>query len=117
MNARNSQNVGPGRYNNNKPVKDRPPGPGPGRTRRSGTVRIAGYETRTMSPGEYDNAVEALAVLIGRWLDDHPDPCPDCNAHSTDGPHPDADRPDADGRPAGANGRPDPDADRYLTAA
>jgi len=42
------------------------------------TVRIAGHETRVMTAEQYDNAIEALAVLIGRWLQDHPDPCPDC---------------------------------------
>jgi hypothetical protein len=31
-----------------------------------------------MTAEQYDNAIEALAVLIGRWLQDHPDPCPDC---------------------------------------
>lgn len=84
MTARNNDNVSPGRYNNNRPAKDRPPVPGPGRgpTRRTGTVRIAGYETRTMTPEQYDNAVEALAVLIGQWLSNHPDPCPDCAAHA-----------------------------------
>ena len=78
MTARNNDNVGPGRYNNNKPAKDGPPGRG--RTRRTGTVRIAGHETRTMTPEQYDNAVEALAVLVRRWLDYHPSPCPDCTA-------------------------------------
>jgi hypothetical protein len=91
MTARNKDTVGPGRYNNNKSAKDRPPGPSRGRTRRSGTVRIAGHETRIMTPGEYDNAVEALAVLIGRWLDDHPDPCPVCALQGADGRDSDAD--------------------------
>ena len=31
-----------------------------------------------MPPAHYDTAIEALAVLIGRWLENHPDPCPDC---------------------------------------
>ena len=63
-----------------------PPGPGPGRgrTRRTGTVRIAGYETRVMTPEQYDNAIEALAVLIGQWLDTHPDPCAACASHADD---------------------------------
>jgi len=38
-----------------------------------------------MTPQQYDNAVEALAVLVRRWLDYHPDPCPDCTA-DTDEP-------------------------------
>ena len=80
MTARNNDNVSPGRYNNNRPGQSRPPGPGRGRTRRSGTVRIAGHETRTMTPQQYDNAVEAMAVLVRRWLDYHPDPCHDCTA-------------------------------------
>ena len=85
MTARNNDNVGPGRYNNNKPAKDRPPGPGPGRTKRAGTVRIAGHETRIMTPEQYDNAVEALAVLVRRWLDYHPNPCPDCTSDDEHG--------------------------------
>ena len=82
MAARNNDNVRPGKYNNNKPGQSRPPGPRPGRTATAGRVRIAGHETRVMTPHQYDNAVEALAVLIGRWLEHHPDPCPDC---TTDG--------------------------------
>ena len=60
------------------------PGPGRGRTKRTGTgtVRIAGDETRVMTPEQYDNAIEALAVLIGQWLGHHPDPCPQCAAHA-----------------------------------
>ena len=69
-------------------------GPGRGRARRTGTVRIAGYETRIMTPEQYDNAVEALAVLIGQWLEHHPDPCPDCASH--------ADERDGDGQLAAA---------------
>jgi hypothetical protein len=38
-----------------------------------------------MTPQQYDNAVEALAVLIGRWLEHHPDPCPECTAYSEPG--------------------------------
>jgi len=35
-----------------------------------------------MTPEQYDNAVEALGVLIGRWLEHHPDPCPHCSGDS-----------------------------------
>ena len=84
MTARDNENVSPGRYNNNRPGQSRPPVPGPGRgrARRTGTVRIAGHETRVMTPEQYDNATEALAVLIGQWLQHHPDPCPACAAHA-----------------------------------
>jgi len=43
-----------------------------------------------MTPEQYDNAVEALAVLIGQWLDTHPNSCPDCASH--------AGAPDGDGQ-------------------
>src|SRR6185437_7892477 len=86
MTARNNDNVSPGRYNNNRPAKSRPsvPGLGRGPSRRAGTgtVRIAGYETRVMTAEQYDNATEALAVLIGQWLQHHPSPCPACAAHA-----------------------------------
>ncbi len=36
-------------------------------------IRIARIETATMTPAQYDTAVEALAVLIARWWTDHPD--------------------------------------------
>ncbi len=84
MTARNKDNVSPGRYNNNRPGQSRPPGPGRGRTRRTGTVQIAGYETRVMTPEQYDNAIEALAVPIGQWLDTHADPCAACASHADD---------------------------------
>jgi len=80
MNARNNDNDRPGRYNSNRPGQSRPPPPGRGRAARSGTIRIAGHETRIMTPQEHDNAVEALAVLVRRWLEYHPDPCPACTA-------------------------------------
>ena len=35
-----------------------------------------------MTPEQYDNAVEALAVLIGQWLQHPPEPCPACAAHA-----------------------------------
>jgi hypothetical protein len=47
-----------------------------------------------MTPQQHDNAVEALAVLIGQWLAAHPDPCPQCPSH--------AGEPDGDGQPAAA---------------
>jgi len=36
-------------------------------------VRIGPIETVPMTAAEYETAVEALAVLIARWLRDHPD--------------------------------------------
>jgi hypothetical protein len=35
-----------------------------------------------MTAEQYDNATEALAVLIGQWLQHHPSPCPACAAHA-----------------------------------
>jgi hypothetical protein len=35
--------------------------------------RIGPIETVPMTPAEYETAVEALAVLIARWLREHPD--------------------------------------------
>jgi len=62
-----------------------PPNPGNTRWRRTtgreknqakpavADIRIARIETVTMTAAEYDNAVEALAVLITRWWDQHSD--------------------------------------------
>jgi hypothetical protein len=36
-------------------------------------IKIARIETVTMTATEYDAAVEALAVLIARWWDHHPE--------------------------------------------
>jgi hypothetical protein len=36
-------------------------------------IQIARIEKVTMTAAEYDNAVEALAVLIARWWQQHPD--------------------------------------------
>jgi hypothetical protein len=36
-------------------------------------IRIARIEMVTMTATEYDNAVEALAVLIAHWWQQHPD--------------------------------------------
>lgn len=76
MTARKHDNSRPGRYNNNRPGNSRPPGRG--RATRTGTVPIAGHETRIMTPEQHDNAVEALAALLRRWAEDHHGPCPHC---------------------------------------
>lgn len=36
-------------------------------------IRVARIETVTMTTAEYENAVEALAVLINRWWQQHPE--------------------------------------------
>lgn len=40
----------------------------------SGPIRIARTETVPMTAAEYDSAVEALAVLLASFWDDHPEP-------------------------------------------
>lgn len=65
----------PRRYNGSRPADNRPPAR-PRRTARPlREVRIAGTEWVTMTPAELDDAIEALAVLIRRYLDrDHSPP-------------------------------------------
>jgi len=38
-----------------------------------GRIRVIRVEAVTMTAAEYDDAVEALAVLIARYQDDYPD--------------------------------------------
>jgi hypothetical protein len=40
----------------------------------SGPIRITRTETVPMTAAEYDSAVEALAVLLASFWDDHPEP-------------------------------------------
>jgi len=37
-------------------------------------IRISRIETAPMTAAEYDSAVEALAVLLASFWDDHPEP-------------------------------------------
>jgi|GEM_PF-3023687 len=68
-------NTGPGRYNSTKPARSRPPTYSATRTTRTPAIRIAGTETVLMTPAEHEDAIEALAVLISRYLNrDHPPP-------------------------------------------
>ncbi len=75
MAARNRDNRGPGRYNGDKPAKNGPPAYRKTRRTRTSLVRVAGTGTAVMTPAEHEDAIEALAVLIGRYLNrDHPPP-------------------------------------------
>jgi hypothetical protein len=72
-------------YDETAPPDSEPPNPGGTRKRPPNSrtahrpkpaiteIRIARIETVTMTAAEYDNAVEALAVLINRWWHQHPD--------------------------------------------
>lgn len=75
MAAKSRDNRGPGRYNGDKPSKSGPPTYSQTRRTRTSAVRIAGTETALMTPAEHEDAIEALAVLIARYLHrDHPPP-------------------------------------------
>ena len=75
MAVKSRDNRGPGRYNNGKPAKSGPPTYSQTRRTRTSLVRIAGTETVLMTPAEHEDAIEALAVLIGRYLTrDHSPP-------------------------------------------
>jgi hypothetical protein len=80
MTRKSRDNTGPTRYNGDKPARSRPPTYGTSRTTRTtrtGTTRIAGTETVTMTADQYENAIEALAVLITRWHHSQHDDDPD----------------------------------------
>ncbi len=81
----NDDNRGPTRYNKDKPARSGPPkyaglerptarSAGESLTALflSGRIRVTRIETVAMTTTEYEDAVEALAILIARYWDDHP---------------------------------------------
>jgi hypothetical protein len=81
----NDDNRGPTRYNKDKSVRSGPPkyaglqrpttrSAGKGLTALflPGRIRVTRIETVAMTTTEYEEAVEALAILIARYWDDHP---------------------------------------------
>ncbi len=62
----NSKNVRPARYNSGKPQLTRPPAERAAKRNTVQPVVIARTETVFMTDQEFDNAVEALAVLLSR---------------------------------------------------
>ena len=66
MNTGNSENVRPVGYNSGKPQLTRPPARRTVKRNSVEPVVIARTETVYMTDQEFDNAVEALAVLLSR---------------------------------------------------
>lgn len=86
MARKTSDNRGPTRYNKGKPARSGPPkyaGLQRPTTRSDGgspeasvppvRIRVTRIDTAPMTTTEYQDAVEALAVLIARYWDDQPD--------------------------------------------
>lgn len=81
MAGNREDNRGPTRYTENKLAKSRPPKyagprkqcPADCSDEPVNRVRIIRIEAVTMTHAEYDNAVDALAVLISRWWREHLD--------------------------------------------
>jgi len=76
---KSNDNRGPSRYNKNRPGSSRPATYGQSaraKTKNAAPdrIRIAGTEVITMTPAEYDTAVEALAVLIAAYWQQHAHP-------------------------------------------
>jgi hypothetical protein len=70
MTQKKAENNSSVRYNSNRPGSHGPPS-------RIRPFRVTRIETVTMTPAEYDNAVEALAVLItAHWQHCPADPQP-----------------------------------------
>lgn len=81
----NDDNRGPTRYNKDKPARSGPPkyaglqrpttpSAGEGLTALflPGRIRVTRIETMAMTTTEYEDAVEALAILIAHYWDRHP---------------------------------------------
>ncbi len=85
MTRRNDENRGPARSNEARPARSGPPkyaglqrpitrsAGNPAAVSFPGRIRVIRVEAVTMTAAEYDDAVEALAVLIARYQDDYPD--------------------------------------------
>jgi hypothetical protein len=86
MTPTTDDNRGPTRYNRNKPARSGPPkyaglqrpltrsgGDSPPASFLPVRIRVTRIDTAPMTTTEYQNAVEALAILIARYWDDHPD--------------------------------------------
>jgi hypothetical protein len=74
-----NDNRGPTRYNSNRPGASRPATYGHSSRAKAKNaaprrIPIAGTEVITMTPAEYDTAVEALAVLIAAYWQQHAGP-------------------------------------------
>lgn len=70
MADQSTSNVTPGRYNDNRP------GAAGSKGKLGSEIVIVREETVTMTPEQFDNAVEALAVLILRHHETRPDSGP-----------------------------------------